>query len=1048
MARLHSDTGQRTVYLPDGTARAQGRICLVFKSPPAAAVPVLADLAYYDPATPDTPGAAIAGAQLTVDEDSLRPAFWDLNDLPELWISVSGGTLVPILPDAQPQLDEHTERLDTAESVAAVQGGRLSAAEALATSQGTRLTSAEGTLTSHGSRLTSAESTVTSQGSRLTTAEGTITSQGTRLTTAESTVTGHGTRLTSAESTITSHGTRLGTAEGNVTSQGSRITTLESTATTTGTRLTAIEGEYGIAVHKSSNNLTVRSKFDTTHDVLMPIVLSYSLNACVGFWHGGLQQVNTVLSSASDASVFPVLQGGVGTPIHDMSDDNCPINVGATSAALGYSYIGGNHGFNYAARITQSGHGKTTADLGSLWTDTSGTRMYTLIRIVSVNELWMAYPYDVVTGIPINTAPTGTSLTHVSGATNTSSINMASVMAPGWQITPGIQVESIDVKLDGKTLGEGKTLGDELVITETYMIPTYQGLVDTARANIGVPFQSLWSTMPKMCRVTNSYKWQKSGTLVISQRVAALTTFRLSMGVTQMFPLTAPAGGVRKQFMPNVSVAGTLNWSDWANINTLPGGNTDFSPSVLVDNTFPAQSATQWAYDASDVPQWGVAVGFLPIGDAHPDVRRTNTTFKGWFMSGSFKKNYPQLVWAKQLNDGDEVAGTAYRQYLPAPQTATEIVVSDGTHDFVVIEKVGTAGYSRVIAPDLVNRKLVAAGPVNLTAPARVVADGVPYTVPTSPGYGVWRAAPDVTVAKSDLGLANVDDTADLAKPVSTATLALVTAKTPDVQTFTTPGNSPWVKPSGAVAVQIIAVGGGGGGASGRRGATGTACGGGGGGAGGGIVNIILPASAFGSSHTITVGAGGTGGAAVAADDTNGVNGGNGLGSIISGILTVYGGLGGTAGAVGAGAGGTSMTGTSAAGGAGSAGATPGIAPPNPINGSFGGAGGGGITAANAASNGGAFSFLPISSTIANGAAGLAAGAVDGGSGGNQPAGTPLMGGSAGGGASNLTGAAGAGGTGGRYGCGGGGGGASRNGSASGKGGDGAPGIVQIVTYR
>jgi hypothetical protein len=181
------------------------------------------------------------------------------------------------------------------------------------------------------------------------------------------------------------------------------------------------------------------------------------------------------------------------------------------------------------------------------------------------------------------------------------------------------------------------------------------------------------------------------------------------MGVTQCFPLTAPTGGTRRQFMPNVGVAGTLDWSGWADINQLPA-LTDFTPATLKNPLLPASSMTQWAVDSNGEPQWGISVGLLPIGDGHPDTRVRYTTAKGWFISSSFKKNYPQLVWGRTLEAGEAVAGTAYRRYLAPPRTATEIIVSDGTHDFVMIERVGTLTDARMPAAELLNRKLVPAG--------------------------------------------------------------------------------------------------------------------------------------------------------------------------------------------------------------------------------------------------------------------------------------------------------------------------------------------------
>jgi len=77
-----------------------------------------------------------------------------------------------------------------------------------------------------------------------------------------------------------------------------------------------------------------------------------------------------------------------------------------------------------------------------------------------------------------------------------------------------------------------------------------------------------------------------------------------------------------------------------------------------------------------------------------------------------------------------------------------------------------------------------------------------------------------------------------------------------NVQTFA--ANGTWAKPAGAVRVRVILIGGGGAGAAGPLGP------GSRGGGGGALVDVTLPASRFGASHVVTVGAGGTNATAIA----------------------------------------------------------------------------------------------------------------------------------------------------------------------------------------
>ncbi len=84
-----------------------------------------------------------------------------------------------------------------------------------------------------------------------------------------------------------------------------------------------------------------------------------------------------------------------------------------------------------------------------------------------------------------------------------------------------------------------------------------------------------------------------------------------------------------------------------------------------------------------------------------------------------------------------------------------------------------------------------------------------------------------------------------------------------------------WNKDPRTQMVTVYINAGGGGGGSGRKGLN-TAGGGGGGGAGGGGIYCTQPASVFGNSETIIIGAGGTGGASQSTDSTNGNPGNNG----------------------------------------------------------------------------------------------------------------------------------------------------------------------------
>lgn len=267
----------------------------------------------------------------------------------------------------------------------------------------------------------------------------------------------------------------------------------------------------------------------------------------------------------------------------------------------------------------------------------------------------------------------------------------------------------------------------------------------------------------------------------------------------------------------------------------------------------------------------------------------------------------------------------------------------------------------------------------------------------------------------------------------------------PNIQIFT--ANGTWTQPVGATTVRVWAIAGGAGGASGRQGAAATVRCGGGGGGGGGKGYMEFKASDLTSTVSVTVGAGGNGGAAVTTADTNGNAGTNGGATQFGSYFGINGGVAGSGGTASGGSGGSGSVGLIAGGNgaaASSTGAVGNNAGTTAGSGSGGGAGGG-ITSADVA-NGGGTSFEPQDKPGAGGANG---GTVPGGAGQvgtNRIANEALGGCGGGGGAASTTTAGGKGGNAVLYGGGGGGGGASLNGNASGAGGNGAPGIMVVIS--
>jgi hypothetical protein len=279
-----------------------------------------------------------------------------------------------------------------------------------------------------------------------------------------------------------------------------------------------------------------------------------------------------------------------------------------------------------------------------------------------------------------------------------------------------------------------------------------------------------------------------------------------------------------------------------------------------------------------------------------------------------------------------------------------------------------------------------------------------------------------------------------------------------DVQVFDYTWNGAvqtWTKPAGARVVEWIIISGGGGGGSGRRGALTSWRQGGSGGSGGGINTGKANASAFGETENVIVGGGGAGGAAISSNDTNGNNGTDGGQSSFGATLkSRYGnrGLAGTAAGASI-AGGTAtangswLFGTLAVLGAGGSStiSTGGTATAI-TNGTPSGGGGGGTANNTDVYYGGGPGGSIGASLIGLTNGGTAGVNQNGGAGAISPFFFSGTGG--GGGAVYTSGTCRPGGNGGIYGGGGGGGSGSTNGdTGSNAGGNGADGIVIIISY-
>lgn len=511
----------------------------------------------------------------------------------------------------------------------------------------------------------------------------------------------------------------------------------------------------GVRVYRSGNDLLIRTPFSSTQDILMPCGMAGpNANGAARVLltsptsHSTVQTVN---ATARDRDVWPTVDAtnAGATSIHIPYDDTAPLLV------EGF-YTAGDHGYtNGGTKITVTAHGKTAADLGSQWSD--GTRTYTLAKIIDANNMLFLHDYQDLSGgrSRLNATQPAATLTHVSGATNTTSV---AVTTKTYMDFPEVVYGRTAVAtLDGRPLADGIWNGTAVEVVESYTLPTFKGIVLWSRGHIGSdPFTEAALAAAGDClRLTNTFRFSAAGLTIVAQTVTALSPVSVNMGVTQCSPINIPVGGKRKQFLPGIGTKGGFDFRTLADVTTIAAQVN----IVLADQLVPADPATrmqQWATDGSDVKQWGIAVGLLPVMDGKRATRRANgTDTLSWFTS-TLGKNYPQISQAKVLATGESLSGMAYRRYLPS-DAPDELVIDDGTRRWLLIDTPtvhSTAVMGRT--PSILGRRLAADGTSTVTlARTYVAGEGVTYTN-TAPGYLLAEAVPDGLAATTTLDFPSV----------------------------------------------------------------------------------------------------------------------------------------------------------------------------------------------------------------------------------------------------------------------------------------------------
>jgi hypothetical protein len=455
---------------------------------------------------------------------------------------------------------------------------------------------------------------------------------------------------------------------------------------------------------KSGNNFTIQSSLD----------------------NGDSIQVNTVKNGSSNGSFNFNNTYINGNLIHQTTDDITPIRT--------FTTVGANHGYTWN-KITMISHGKTTADLGSRWTD--GTNTYTLLDIVGNDlKLGMQYTTDVDGISTVTNVLPSTTLTHVSGAINTANIDVTSKVSE--QMYPSVNNISVRYVLDGFELTQdGTYYGDELQVQESYNVMDYKSIIDYAQANIGQSYKN--DSISGVVKLSINYTFSKGCNCLISHSIKALKKVALgACGFLQSVALGL-SGHTLKRYMPNVLAKSGIDFKNIADMTSY-STTLQFSNGDLINPSKPPNRYSDWLFDGSNNKKYGFSMGYVTDKTNSKDADRLSQVNGYYWDMRSTKKSYPTAILNQTLNAGDYKTFLGYRSYL-TPTVATNVnVVKDKKDAYVFIDYHQNVNGGNVKLNDFIGKTITVVDSENYTLLNDVVdADGVTFNISNNYGYAILK---------------------------------------------------------------------------------------------------------------------------------------------------------------------------------------------------------------------------------------------------------------------------------------------------------------------
>jgi len=459
---------------------------------------------------------------------------------------------------------------------------------------------------------------------------------------------------------------------------------------------------------KSGNNITLLSNFGTKK---LKRYFAYANRA-----NGLFNFVKTSLIDNDDETI-----------IHDTSDTIAPIRLGVNNSDFS---IGANHGWSCFKIAKQN---LTDVDTGSTWTD--GTNTYILAQIKN-NYAYFIYPATLSDHKYIynNTLP-ATSLTHVSGATHTTTLALTSLAAD--MLYPSVNRKSISYYVDGeKVEGDINKYCNRFTVKEQYRIIDYSKLGEYLINHIG---SSIGDDIRGCVLVNNIYDFTETNCLITTTYEALQDINYYNCGIIQSEALEI-SGNNKRYFYVNNQNSNSDIKSETLYDATSNTAQINIYSSNAIDNDKATNRIIELITDSNNNGLYGFAQGYLPdVSDGADNYRKT-ISMQGEFRANTLK-SYPVAIYNQNINTGDFKSFCCYKNYyLPSYLTNGSIIYANNA-TYVIIDAHRVLSNGQILMPiEYIGKEIETIEAYNFVLKSDIIGgEGITFDITNSYGCGILK---------------------------------------------------------------------------------------------------------------------------------------------------------------------------------------------------------------------------------------------------------------------------------------------------------------------